>query len=160
MRGMADFDTCWSIRVYYEDTDAGGVVFYANYLKFFERARTEWLRSLGIEQLELARHTGMIFIVRATALDYLAPARLDDHLTVKSRIERIGGASVDFHQEAWRDAPDGSSELLVRGSIKIGCVGADTLRPGKIPMNVRLAMQSAAKVATAAAGEPARPAAA
>ncbi|VVE03818.1 Acyl-CoA thioesterase YbgC [Pandoraea eparura] len=160
MRGMADFDTCWSIRVYYEDTDAGGVVFYANYLKFFERARTEWLRSLGIEQLALAGDTGMIFIVRATALDYLAPARLDDRLTIKSRIERLGGASVDFHQEAWRDAPDGSSELLVRGSIKIGCVAADTLRPGKIPKHVRLAMQSAAKVVNAAAGEPARPAAA
>ncbi len=155
MRGMADFDTCWSIRVYYEDTDAGGVVFYANYLKFFERARTEWLRSLGIEQLALARETGMIFIVRATSLDYLAPARLDDLLTIKSRIERVGGASVDFHQEAWRDATDGSSELLVRGSIKIGCVAASTLRPGKMPANVRLAMLSAA-----AAGEPPRSAAA
>ena len=161
MRGMADFDTCWSIRVYYEDTDAGGVVFYANYLKFFERARTEWLRSLGIEQREMARNTGMIFIVRATALDYLRPARLDDRLSVRSRIERVGGASVDFYQEVWRDAPDGSGELLVRGSIKIGCVAASTLRPGKIPAQVRLAMQSAAITANAAAArEPARPAAA
>jgi acyl-CoA thioester hydrolase len=160
MRGMADFDTSWSIRVYYEDTDAGGVVFYANYLKFFERARTEWLRSLGIEQLELARSTGMIFIVRSTAVDYLSPARLDDLLTIKSRIERIGGASVDFEQEAWRDTPDGRSELLARGTIKIGCVAADTLRPGKIPAPVRFVMQSAAKSANAAAGEPARPAAA
>ncbi|ALS62664.1 tol-pal system-associated acyl-CoA thioesterase [Pandoraea norimbergensis] len=143
MRGMADFDTSWSIRVYYEDTDAGGVVFYANYLKFFERARTEWLRSLGIEQLQLARDTGMIFIVRATALDYLSPARLDDLVVVRSRIEHLGGATVEFLQEAWRDAPDGSSELLARGSIKIGCVSADTLRPGRIPANVRLAMQSA-----------------
>ncbi|WP_087723074.1 tol-pal system-associated acyl-CoA thioesterase [Pandoraea sp. PE-S2T-3] len=143
MRGMADFDTSWSIRVYYEDTDAGGVVFYANYLKFFERARTEWLRSLGIEQLQLARDTGMIFIVRATALDYLSPARLDDLVVVRSRIEHLGGATVEFLQEAWRDASDGSSELLARGSIKIGCVSADTLRPGRIPANVRLAMQSA-----------------
>ncbi|VVE31726.1 tol-pal system-associated acyl-CoA thioesterase [Pandoraea anhela] len=147
MRGMADFDTSWSIRVYYEDTDAGGVVFYANYIKFFERARTEWLRSLGIEQLELARNTGMMFIVRATALDYLSPARLDDLVVIKSRIERIGGASIDFHQEAWRDAADGSSELLARSSIKIGCVAVDTLRPGKIPPHVRLAMQSAATAA-------------
>lgn len=160
MRGMADFDTSWSIRVYYEDTDAGGVVFYANYLKFFERARTEWLRSLGIEQLELARSTGMIFIVRSTAVDYLSPARLDDLVTIKSRIERIGGASVDFEQEAWRNAPDGRSELLARGSIKIGCVAAHTLRPGKIPAQVRLVMQSAAKSVNAATGEPARPAAA
>ncbi|WP_150554899.1 tol-pal system-associated acyl-CoA thioesterase [Pandoraea nosoerga] len=148
---MADFDTSWSIRVYYEDTDAGGVVFYANYLKFFERARTEWLRSLGIEQYELARHTGMIFIVRATALDYLSPARLDDLLDIRSRIDRVGGASVDFHQEAWRHAPDGTSELLARGTIKIGCVAARTLRPGKIPAHVRLAMQSAATTANAAA---------
>ncbi|VVE17221.1 tol-pal system-associated acyl-CoA thioesterase [Pandoraea capi] len=160
MRGMADFDTSWSIRVYYEDTDAGGVVFYANYLKFFERARTEWLRSLGIEQLELARNTGMIFIVRATALDYMSPARLDDLVVIKSRIERVGGASVDFLQEAWRDAPDGTSELLARGSIKIGCVTAQTLRPGKIPPHVRLAMQSAATAANASAQVPARPAAA
>ncbi|VVD75678.1 4-hydroxybenzoyl-CoA thioesterase [Pandoraea horticolens] len=160
MRGMADFDTSWSIRVYYEDTDAGGVVFYANYLKFFERARTEWLRSLGIEQLELARSTGMIFIVRSTAVDYLSPARLDDLLTIKSRIERIGGASVDFEQQAWREASDGHSELLARGSIKIGCVAAHTLRPGKIPAQVRLVMQSAAKSVNAATGEPARPAAA
>ncbi|AKM31735.1 tol-pal system-associated acyl-CoA thioesterase [Pandoraea faecigallinarum] len=151
MRGMADFDTSWSIRVYYEDTDAGGVVFYANYLKFFERARTEWLRSLGIEQLELARNTGMIFIVRATALDYLSPARLDDLVVIKSRIERLGGASVDFLQEAWRDAPDGTGELLARGSIKIGCVSAQTMRPGKIPAHVRLAMQSAAKAASTSA---------
>jgi acyl-CoA thioester hydrolase len=151
MRGMADFDTSWSIRVYYEDTDAGGVVFYANYLKFFERARTEWLRSLGIEQHELARNTGMIFIVRATALDYLSPARLDDLLDIRSRIDRIGGASVDFLQEAWRQASDGTSELLARGSIKIGCVAAQTLRPGKIPPHVRLAMQSASTTARAAA---------
>lgn len=152
MRGMTDFDTRWSIRVYYEDTDAGGVVFYANYLKFFERARTEWLRSLGIDQLRLARDTGMIFIVRATAVDYLSPARLDDLIVVKSRIERLGGASVDFMQEAWRypagekageDNDDASGELLARGSIKIGCVAADTLRPGKIPAHVRIAMQSA-----------------
>ncbi|AJP56990.1 tol-pal system-associated acyl-CoA thioesterase [Pandoraea vervacti] len=160
MRGMADFDTSWSIRVYYEDTDAGGVVFYANYLKFFERARTEWLRSLGIEQLELARNTGMIFIVRATAVDYLSPARLDDLVVVKSRIDRIGGASVDFLQEAWRDAPDGTSELLARGSIKIGCVAAATLRPGKIPAHVRHAMQSAAKAANTLANASARAAAA
>ncbi|AHB06680.1 MULTISPECIES: tol-pal system-associated acyl-CoA thioesterase [Pandoraea] len=164
MRGMADFDTCWSIRVYYEDTDAGGVVFYANYLKFFERARTEWLRSLGIEQLELARNTGMMFIVRATALDYLSPARLDDLVVIKSRIERLGGASVDFLQEAWRDTPDGSSELLARGSIKIGCVRADTLRPGKIPAHVRAAMQAATNAAQAetaqAPGRAPRPAAA
>lgn len=152
MRGMTDFDTRWSIRVYYEDTDAGGVVFYANYLKFFERARTEWLRSLGIDQGRLAQETGMIFIVRGTAVDYLSPARLDDVVIIKSRIERLGGASVDFLQEAWRYASgeDAPGELLARGTIKIGCVAANDLRPGKIPAHVRLAMQSA--VTTARSG--------
>ncbi|WP_150698514.1 tol-pal system-associated acyl-CoA thioesterase [Pandoraea terrae] len=137
MRGMADFDTSWSIRVYYEDTDAGGVVFYANYLKFFERARTEWLRSLGIDQLRLTHDTGMIFIVRQTAVDYLSPARLDDEILIKSRIDRIGGASVDFTQEAWR-----GDTLLARGGIRIGCVAAGSLRPGKIPSHVKTAMQT------------------
>lgn len=82
----------WPVRVYYEDTDAGGIVFYANYLKFFERARTEWLRACGIDQQRVADETGAIFIVRSTALDYRAPARLDDMLTITSRIGRIGRA--------------------------------------------------------------------
>jgi acyl-CoA thioester hydrolase len=149
MRGMADFDTSWSIRVYYEDTDAGGVVFYANYLKFFERARTEWLRSLGIDQLRLAHDTGMIFIVRRTTVDYLSPARLDDEILIRSRIDRIGGASVDFMQEAWR-----GDTLLARGGIKIGCVAADSLRPGKIPSHVMEAMQAQIPAERQNAGQP------
>jgi acyl-CoA thioester hydrolase len=93
----------WPLRVYYEDTDAGGIVFYANYLKFFERARTEWLRACGIDQRVLADSDGVLFVVRRTTLEYSAPARLDDLIHVVSRIERIGRASVDFHQEAWLD---------------------------------------------------------
>src|ERR1700691_3259897 len=93
----------WPIRVYYEDTDAGGIVFYANYLKFFERARTEWLRACGVDQRKLADSDGVLFVVKRTALDYSAPARLDDVIHVISRIQRLGRASVDFHQEAWRD---------------------------------------------------------
>src|SRR5882757_6557251 len=99
--GLLTFD--WPLRVYYEDTDAGGIVFYANYLKFFERARTEWLRACGVDQNRLAAETGALFIVRSTSVDYRAPARLDDLVTVVSRIERIGRASVDFVQEAQRD---------------------------------------------------------
>jgi acyl-CoA thioester hydrolase len=126
----------WPIRVYYEDTDAGGIVFYANYLKFFERARTEWLRACGIDQRRLADETGAIFIVRSTALDYLAPARLDDVVKIVSRIERLGRASVDFAQEAWRDGT-----LLATGAIRIGCVERIRLRPTAIPPPVLAALR-------------------
>lgn len=126
----------WDIRVYYEDTDAGGIVFYANYLKFFERARTEWLRACGIDQNRLADETGAIFIVRSTAVDYRAPARLDDIVNVVSRIERLGKASVDFAQEAWR-----GGTLLATGSIRIGCVERTGLRPAPIPPPVLAALR-------------------
>jgi acyl-CoA thioester hydrolase len=126
----------WPIRVYYEDTDAGGIVFYANYLKFFERARTEWLRACGVDQRRLADETGEIFIVRSTALDYRAPARLDDVVKIVSRIERLGRASVDFAQEAWREGT-----LLATGSIRIGCVDRIALRPAAIPPPVLAALR-------------------
>ncbi|UXU88535.1 tol-pal system-associated acyl-CoA thioesterase [Burkholderia sp. S-53] len=118
----------WPVRVYYEDTDAGGIVFYANYLKFFERARTEWLRACGIDQRQLADDTGAIFIVRSTSLDYRAPARLDDTLAIMSRPGRIGRASVEFAQEAWC-----GDTLLVAGHIRLGCVDRNGIRPAAIP---------------------------
>ncbi|RKF43424.1 tol-pal system-associated acyl-CoA thioesterase [Paraburkholderia fungorum] len=126
----------WPIRVYYEDTDAGGIVFYANYLKFFERARTEWLRACGVDQNRLADEADAIFIVRSTAIDYRAPARLDDVVNVVSRIERLGRASVDFVQEAWRD-----DTLLASGAIRIGCVERIALRPAAIPAPVLAALR-------------------
>ena len=126
----------WPIRVYYEDTDAGGIVFYANYLKFFERARTEWLRACGIEQCRLASETGALFIVRHTALDYRAPARLDDVLSIVSRVERLGRASVEFEQQAWRD-----DTLLATGTVRVGCVDAAALRPTAIPPSVLAALR-------------------
>ncbi|MGF6530691.1 MULTISPECIES: tol-pal system-associated acyl-CoA thioesterase [Paraburkholderia] len=131
----------WPIRVYYEDTDAGGIVFYANYLKFFERARTEWLRACGVEQDRLVQETGALFIVRSTALDYLAPARLDDLVKIVSRPERIGRASVDFFQEAWREGT-----LLATGTIRVGCVDRVTLRPAAIPASVLAALRRGADV--------------
>jgi acyl-CoA thioester hydrolase len=127
--GLLTFD--WPLRVYYEDTDAGGIVFYANYLKFFERARTEWLRACGIDQRTLAESDGVLFVVKRTALDYSAPARLDDLIHVVSRIERLGRASVDFHQEAWRDGV-----LLASGDIKVASVSLGTIRPVGIPASV------------------------
>ena len=127
--GAADFN--WTIRVYYEDTDAGGVVFYANYLKFFERARTEWLRSMGVGQHALAKDENVIFIVKSTTVDYLAPAQLDDTLKISVNISRLGRASVSFMQEAWRlDADGANGKLLARGAIDVVCVKAQAQTPG------------------------------
>lgn len=117
-----------AVRVYYEDTDAGGVVFYANYLKFFERGRTEWLRNLGIDQSELARTTRRIFVVKQLDTRYLKPARLDDLLVIDSQITRVGRASIDFFQCATLDGA-----RLCEGNIQICCVDADTLRPAALP---------------------------
>jgi acyl-CoA thioester hydrolase len=120
------------LRVYWEDTDAGGVVFYANYLKFFERARTEWLRSLGFEQERLRAQTGSIFIVTDTRVRYRRPARLDDMLAVTVHVEHAGRAQMTIAQQAWRQLPQGE-ELLAEGTIRIGCVDAGTFKPQRIP---------------------------
>ena len=120
------------LRIYWEDTDAGGVVFYANYLKFFERARTEWLRSLGFEQERLRAQTGSIFIVTDTRVRYLRPARLDDLLAVTVHVEHDGRAQMTIAQQAWRQLPRGE-ELLAEGTIRIGCVDAGTFKPQRIP---------------------------
>jgi acyl-CoA thioester hydrolase len=125
----------WNVRVYYEDTDAGGIVFYANYLKFFERARTEWLRAVGIGQQILLQNHGVIFVVKSTAVDYHAPAKLDDELKVTVVVRRLGKASVQFTQEAWR-INGGEPQLLATGDIKVGCVDAKTIRPSMIPDEV------------------------
>lgn len=129
-RGV-QFSFDWPIRVYYEDTDAGGIVFFANYLKFFERARTEWLRACGIDQRKLAEENGIVFIVSETAVKYRMPARLDDTLTISSRIERLGKASVEFVQEAWR-----GDTLLAVGTIRVGCVELATLKPIALPVSM------------------------
>ena len=116
------------MRVYWEDTDAGGIVFYANYLKFFERARTEWLRSLGVNQGALKEDVGGLFVVSATSVRYLAPAKLDDELLVTAQLEEAGRASLIIAQQARR-----GDTLLAEGTIRIGWVDAATLRPGRIP---------------------------
>lgn len=125
----------WKIRVYYEDTDTGGVVFYANYLKFFERARTEWLRAAGIGQQNLVETQGVMFVVRSTAVDYHAPAKLDDELKLSVVVERLGRASVQFLQEAWR-MEGNERRLLASGRIKVGCVDCRSFRPSAIPDEV------------------------
>ncbi|MEP7296942.1 MAG: tol-pal system-associated acyl-CoA thioesterase [Burkholderiales bacterium] len=120
------------VRIYWEDTDAGGVVFYANYLKFFERARTEWLRSLGHEQEALRARTGAVFVVTDTHVRYLRPARLDDLVAVTVHVRHAGRAQMTIAQQAWRQSPQGE-ELLAEGTIRIGCVDAGTFRPQRIP---------------------------
>jgi acyl-CoA thioester hydrolase len=119
------------LRVYWEDTDAGGVVFYANYLKFFERARTEWLRALGVGQQAVRDATGAIFVVASTSVKYLRPARLDDAIEVTVDLREAGRASMWIHQQAWR-----GGDLLAEGEIRIGCVDAGTFRPMRIPTSI------------------------
>ena len=116
------------LRVYWEDTDAGGVVFYANYLKYFERARTEWLRGFGVGQQALRDATGSIFVVADTRVRYLRPARLDDLVDVSVEVREAGRASLLIAQSACR-----GDEVLAEGEIRIGCVDAGTFRPQRIP---------------------------
>ena len=120
-----------SVRVYWEDTDAGGIVFYANYLKFFERARTEWLRSLGVEQHVLRARTGAMFIVSDAALRYRSPARLDDLLDVTVDVLDAARATLRIGQQALR-----GGELLADGEIRIACVDTPSLRPRRFPHEI------------------------
>src|SRR3954465_1067516 len=118
----------WPVRVYYEDTDAAGIVFYANYLKFFERARTEWLRGLGFGQEQLRSDAGIAFVVSETQLRYRRPARLDDVIDVSVAVIHLGQASLEIAQEARR-----ADELLAEGTISIRCVELRTLPPPPRP---------------------------
>jgi acyl-CoA thioester hydrolase len=118
----------WPVRVYYEDTDAGGVVYYANYLKFMERARTEWLRELGFEQDALAREQGVLFAVTEVELHYLRPARFNDALSVTARVSERRRASLEFAQTVYR-----KDETLCAGRIRIACLDAVTFRPRPLP---------------------------
>jgi len=121
----------WPVRVYYEDTDAAGVVFYANYLRFMERARTEWLRSLGFEQDRLMRDSGIVFAVRRVDLRFHRPARFNDALLVDVALGRVGGASLEFEQRVVRD--DADQELFCSARVNVACLDAATFRPRPLP---------------------------
>ncbi len=137
----------WPVRVYYEDTDNGGVVYYANYLKFMERARTEWLRSLGLEQDRLIKEQGIIFAVRSVQVDYLKPALFNQLLSVSAEIVETGKASLTFNQEVVVDKNSiitggeseavSSDQVLCRGQIKIACLDTNSMRPCAIPDPIR-----------------------
>lgn len=130
-----------AVRVYWEDTDAGGIVFYANYLKFFERARTEWLRAKGCSQERLRVETGIAFVVTDTAVRYLRPARLDDVVEVTVEVTRIGPARLSIEQQAWHRAVDAEPRLLAQGTIRIGCIELGTFKPCRIPNEILHAIQ-------------------
>jgi acyl-CoA thioester hydrolase len=126
-----------TVRVYYEDTDAGGIVYYANYLKFFERARTEWLRALDVSQQALAEQHDAMFVVKSASIDYHAPAKLDDVITLTLGIEKLGRASIQFVQQASCGAA-----LLASARVKVGCVDR-ALKPRAMPLAVAAKMRAA-----------------
>lgn len=119
----------WPVRVYYEDTDAAGIVYYANYLKFMERARTEWLRSRGFDQSRLAREAGVLFVVSHLDVHYRQPARLDDRLEVEASVSRVGRALFYMDQRVLR----GGDEVLCTAAVRIGCLDSVNLRPHALP---------------------------
>ncbi|MGE5386204.1 MAG: tol-pal system-associated acyl-CoA thioesterase [Betaproteobacteria bacterium] len=125
------------VRVYYEDTDAAGVVYYANYLRYFERCRTEWMRFIGHEQGEMTRDHGVVFVVRSATIDYLKPARLDDALTVGLELEKLGRAQVLFRQFVLR-----GDEELVTGTVQVVCVNLEKMKSAGIPELLRTKLET------------------
>ncbi len=132
------------VRIYYEDTDAGGVVYYANYLKFLERCRTEWLREIGHDQADLLRDPGIAFVVRSVSLEYLKPARLDDLLSVGLEVEKITKSQIFFRQHIRRANPaaDGGWDELLSGKIQIICVNATLMKITSIPALLRTKLEA------------------
>ena len=132
------------IRIYYEDTDAGGVVYYANYLNFLERCRTECLRSIGIDQADLLRDTGIAFVVRHVSIDYLKPAKLDDLLHVTLRIEKISRAQLFFQQTITRQHNEGIQipQELIRAQVHIVAVDMTKMKPVSLPPSLRSKLES------------------
>lgn len=125
----------WPIRIYYEDTDAGGVVYHTNYIKFMERARTEWLRDLGFEQDELREKEGVIFAVRSVQIDYYLPAKFNDELIVSSRVIKFGKASITIEQEVFKknENENKKNDVLCKGIIKVASLDGKSFRPKAMP---------------------------
>ena len=132
------------VRIYYEDTDAGGVVYYANYLKYFERCRSEWLRAIGHHQADLLRDPGIAFVVRNVSIEYLRPARLDDQVVVGLEVEKISRAQIFFRQLIRRadDAVEGGWQELVCAAIHIACVNSAHMKATAIPEILRTTLEA------------------
>jgi len=125
----------WPVRVYYEDTDAGGVVYHSNYLNFMERARTEWLRALGFEQPEVKAEQGVIIVVHSLSVEFKAPACFNDLLDIQCRLTKIGRGSIEMEQRIMR-----GHALLIKAEIKLAFVNAETFKPLGIPADIKAAM--------------------
>ncbi len=123
----------WPVRVYYEDTDSGGVVYHSNYLNFMERARTEWLRSMYLEQDDIVKEYGILFVVHSLSISYIKPALFNEALLVKSKIDKLSRASLIFEQLIVRQDNDGNEEILTRGTVKIVSLGVEQKRPVPLP---------------------------
>lgn len=126
---MKEFN--WLVRVYYEDTDAGGIVYHTSYLKYMERARTEYLRALGYSQRQLRMEQGIIFVVNRIDINFKRPALVDDELTVTSAINKIAGASLDFHQAIYRN-----NKELCKADVAVACLSADRYTPKRMPASL------------------------
>lgn len=127
----------WPVRVYYEDTDAGEVVYHSQYLNFMERARTEWLRHLGFEQAQLKATLGVVFVVHSMQIQFKKSAKLDDLLTVSNQLITLGRSSFSCQQTIWRE-----QQVLIEAQVKIACVDALTFKPTGIPAPIKLSMES------------------
>ena len=136
---------CWPLRVYYEDTDCGGVVYHASYLKFMERARTEWLRGLGYEQDNLVRDQRVIFAVQAMDIAFVKPARFNERLTATAEPREVRAASLKFQQSVVRPSETGDDELLVKASVRVACLCADRLKPIAIPATLHQVLKRASR---------------
>ena len=125
------------VRIYFEDTDSGGVVYHSNYLKFMERARTEWLRSVGIDQHHLKCHDHIMFVVHRINIQYKLPARFNDDLIVKSELKDIGSSKIEFRQMIYRE-----NEMLIDAIVGIACIDSEKFKPVRIPSTVKETMES------------------
>jgi acyl-CoA thioester hydrolase len=135
MAGIKTF--AFPVRIYFEDTDSGGVVYHSNYLKFMERARTEWLRSVGIDQHHLKYHAQIMFVVHRIDIQYKLPARFNDDLVVKSELLEIGSSKIEFRQMIYRD-----EEMLIDANVDIACIDSEKFKPVRIPSTVKQTMES------------------
>jgi len=135
MAGIKTFSL--PIRIYFEDTDSGGVVYHSNYLKFMERARTEWLSALGIDQRHLKQDNHIMFVVHRIDIQYKLPARFNDDLIVKSELKDIGSSKIEFRQMIYRN-----EEMLIDASVDIACIDSEKFKPVRIPITIKQTMES------------------
>jgi len=135
MAGIKTFSL--PIRIYFEDTDSGGVVYHSNYLKFMERARTEWLRGIGIDQRHLKQDHQIMFVVHRIDIQYKFPARFNDDLIVKSELKDIGSSKIEFRQMIYRN-----DEMLIDASVDIACIDSEKFKPVRIPPTIKQTMES------------------